>query len=744
MVDKLRVRLQLLGPFGVRLEGGPSEFVDLPAGRTRALLVYLAMQPGRCDTRERLATRLWGDGPDKQARQSLRQCILVLKKHLETLDLLQIERDSIALRHSSILVDAHEFEALAQSNQPADWEQAAELYAGPFLEGSNLNVEGFDDWVCGERVRLQSLAADVFEKCTTFHDQSREGARAILAAERLVALDRLRESSQRLLIHMLARYRGRDAALSHADAFTKLLREDLGVSPEAETRSLIAELKYYPASAVREIPIRDVASGRSSRADAPPRKIRRSGPAMLAWSIGSAAVSVALVLALLSYGTHSVSPGAGPAAPTKEGADDVSWRSPRLASNIAGETKALAAQAVQSIVVLPFTTDAPNDSPEARLASRLTEDLINDLSRAPNARVISPQTSRLYAGRRIDIAAIGAELGVHYAVEGSLRLEGASLRINAALTDVTTRLQVWSDRLDRDGADRRAVQDEITRGITRRLQINILAAEDRRRPPTQSEPGIADLLAKGWAATTRISMADKTTGADTYFEEVLGRDPDNVSALTGLAAFHIVGSAMFLSANDAAMLEKAEALLSRAINLNPYASLPYYYRGVLEKTRARSQAALEAFDHVLQLNPSYAPAYAQIGQILSRRGQLNEALEHVRYAIRLSPKDHNIGLWCLFGGEIELERGHDEAALEWLSRASDASPRSPFVQAALAAATALQGDRENAKRYAAEARKLAPWLTREAMIARLTGLSTPGSEPRRLIEGLRKAFAGEG
>jgi len=288
------------------------------------------------------------------------------------------------------------------------------------------------------------------------------------------------------------------------------------------------------------------------------------------------------------------------------------------------------------------------------------------------------------------------------------------------------------------------VQDEITRAITRRLQINIVAAEDRRRPPTQSEPGIADLLAKGWAATTRISMADKTTGADAYFEDVLSRDPDNASALTGLAAFHIVGTAMFLSANETAKLEKAEALLNRAIKLNPYASLPYYYQGVLEKTRARPQAALGAFNKVLQLNPSYAPAYAQIGQILSRTGQPNEALEHVRYAIRLSPKDHNMGLWCLFGGEIELELGHDQAALEWLSRASDASPRSPFIQAALAAATALQGDRESAKRHAAEVRKLAPWLTREAMIARLTGLSTPGSEPRRLIEGLRKAFADEG
>src|SRR6185503_12956643 len=70
MDDKLRVQLQLLGPFDVRLEGAPSQIIDLPAGRMRALLAYLAMQPGCRDTRERLAALLWGDGPDKLARQS--------------------------------------------------------------------------------------------------------------------------------------------------------------------------------------------------------------------------------------------------------------------------------------------------------------------------------------------------------------------------------------------------------------------------------------------------------------------------------------------------------------------------------------------------------------------------------------------------------------------------------------------------------------------------------------------------
>lgn len=80
MTGETSGRLQLLGRFGVTLHGPAPLALAMPAGRPRALLAYLAMQPGFADTRERLAALLWGDGPDKQTRQSLRQCLMVLKR----------------------------------------------------------------------------------------------------------------------------------------------------------------------------------------------------------------------------------------------------------------------------------------------------------------------------------------------------------------------------------------------------------------------------------------------------------------------------------------------------------------------------------------------------------------------------------------------------------------------------------------------------------------------------------------
>jgi tetratricopeptide (TPR) repeat protein len=302
---------------------------------------------------------------------------------------------------------------------------------------------------------------------------------------------------------------------------------------------------------------------------------------------------------------------------------------------------------------------------------------------------------------------------------------------------------VWTHRFERGKAESFAVQDEIARGIARHLHLEIIGEADRSAPPGAPKPGGAEiraLLARGWGAMLQIAAAGTSSGADRYFEAVLKRDPENVSALIGLGGYHATVVAMFLVAEPEPHLAKAEALLARAVEKSPNSSMAHYFQGVAHKTRARPKEALASFARTVELNPSFSLAYAQIGHVLSRIGRLPEALEHIGYAIRLSPRDPNLALWSLFGGQIELERGNDAAALDWLRRAHALDAKNPFIPASLAAALALSGDKAGAAEYAAKTRALAPWLTHDKMVERLLGLSTEEGKPRRLLEGLKKAF----
>ena len=765
MGEPARLRLHLLGRFAADVDGEPPRNVEMSGKLRRALLAYVAMQPSLAETRERLASLLWGESPDRQARQNLRQCLVDLRRDFAAvgLDPLIVDRATIALDPRLIAVDAREFLTLCGSDDLADLEKAISLYDGRLLDGLDLDIEAFRDWLGKERARLEPAAVLVFEKYVRRQDAAGNGSQAIRAAERLVGLDPLRESAQRLLIGVLARHGGRSVALAQAATLTALLRAELDADPEPETAALIKEIRNIsteplapviaqPATIERipeiEASPEDVAHAISSAFA--PAGLRPQSPSLFAksrwWAAGGvAAFSAAALLALVVQYREVTPPANESSAPKTTAPDQVAadptWRSPGIVPGIVANNAALANTGVYSIVVLPFNAETVDRKEEVVLAERIADDLINDLSRVPALRVIARQTSRLYAGRSVDVAAVGAELGVHYVVEGSIRLQDERMRINVALIDPTTRLQVWSDRFERDQTERFAAQNEIARSIARHLHLSVMAAEDRRRgPPGVGDPTVEDLLAKGWNGMVRIFELGTTSGADKSFEEVLRRQPTNGSAMLGLAGYKIGVVAMFAVPEREPHLTEADALLTRILKINPRSSMANYYSGLLYKMRGKPDQAIVAFRTVLEINPSFPPAYANVGHVLSRMGRPDEAMEHLRYAIRLSPKDPSMGIWSLYAGEIELERGHDQAALEWFRRAVEINPRSVFNHAALAAVLALRGEEAVAAKHAAMARDVAPWLTLDAMVERLTSLSANGAEPRRLIAGLRKAF----
>jgi DNA-binding SARP family transcriptional activator len=245
------LRLRLLGRFDVQPAGTASRTVEIPAQKQRAVLAYLAMRPDYAETRERLAALLWGDRTDAQARQSLRQCLLELKRGLGELaaKALIVEAKSIALDPRLVVVDARELQRLAETGATHAGTSAAvfvaelaALQSGPFLDGLQVDDEGFEQWTRIARADIDLTIASLVRGLEQAHAGC-EGALAVKAAERLVALNPLREDSQRLLLSILAHHRGREVALVRADTLVAMLRSKLDTDPEPATRDLIASIR---------------------------------------------------------------------------------------------------------------------------------------------------------------------------------------------------------------------------------------------------------------------------------------------------------------------------------------------------------------------------------------------------------------------------------------------------------------------------------------------------------------------
>jgi TolB-like protein len=132
------LRLNLFGRF--RAEDSLGKEISIKSRKARALLAYLALPPGKPRSREQLATLLWSDRGDDQARGSLRQALSGLRRDLgdSLAEALRIADDAVSLDPEHVVVE---------SRSPRD----------ELLEGLHINDPAFEEWLRDERLRLEDL-----------------------------------------------------------------------------------------------------------------------------------------------------------------------------------------------------------------------------------------------------------------------------------------------------------------------------------------------------------------------------------------------------------------------------------------------------------------------------------------------------------------------------------------------------------------------------------------------------------
>ena len=210
--------------------------------KARALLGYLAAQGGHAISRERLADLLWPYQGSEQARHSLRNCLLELRKALGPSAARYLVADFANCRIHDVVVDLDRFERLSRSLNRAELQAAAELYRGEFLADFDLDSEPLQEWLAAERDRTLALICDILQRLTAAYDAAGESDAAIHSGRRLVALDPLSEFGQRALMSAYARAGRRGEALRQYKSCAEILKRELRVAPDAETQALAHQL----------------------------------------------------------------------------------------------------------------------------------------------------------------------------------------------------------------------------------------------------------------------------------------------------------------------------------------------------------------------------------------------------------------------------------------------------------------------------------------------------------------------
>jgi TolB-like protein len=228
------LRLTLLGRFELQNADGA---VELRAAKDRALLAFLAVAPGKSQSRDRLAGLLWSEHDGRQARDSLKQALMRLRRALTSAGepILQADRQSVSLDRSAIDVDAAELQRLASETALDSLVQATALYRGPFLDDLTVSDPSFEEWQLMERQRLRELCERALARVMTDALAAKSLSVAAEAAKQMLTLDPLNEQGYRTLMLVHA---DEAQALRLYETLRERLHRELGIQPEPATGEL--------------------------------------------------------------------------------------------------------------------------------------------------------------------------------------------------------------------------------------------------------------------------------------------------------------------------------------------------------------------------------------------------------------------------------------------------------------------------------------------------------------------------
>ncbi|HVN76075.1 MAG TPA: protein kinase [Thermoanaerobaculaceae bacterium] len=312
--------------------------------------------------------------------------------------------------------------------------------------------------------------------------------------------------------------------------------------------------------------------------------------------------------------------------------------------------------AVPKIVVLPFENLGLSE--DGYFASGMTEEITSRLANVQGLGVISRTSAMQYEHTRKTVKQIGADLGVDYVLEGSVRWEHGQgkesrVRITPQLIRVADDTHIWADHYDRVLADVFAMQSEVAESVVKAMNVALLPRERTKLKEISTDDLEAyNLYLRGLEAQRGGYGRRDTEDALKMYQAAVDRDPRFAQALAGLAETQLL-MYFFYYDHSPERLAKGKELAERAVELRPdlaethIALGRYFIQGLRDYPRA-----LEEFAAALKIQPNLSAAHFGAGAALRRQGRWAQSAEEFSKAVEFDPKNFTplleFGASCVF------------------------------------------------------------------------------------------------
>lgn len=294
------------------------------------------------------------------------------------------------------------------------------------------------------------------------------------------------------------------------------------------------------------------------------------------------------------------------------------------------------------LAVLPFENLGSTE--DEYFADGMTEEITTHLAKLSGLGVISRTSSMAYKGTSKNTKTIGAELGVDYILEGTIRWDksGAThrVRINPQLIRVSDDTHLWVDTYDRVLDQIFKLQTEIAKEVASALNVKLLAPEQQALAawPTDNVEAYQYYL-RGKDAYYRATGRDGRDLAMQAFEKAVDFDPDFAAAHAWLARMY---SNDFFNDRNLENDPLAQAKHHADIALRKGGSEGHIAMGYYHYYGSRDyESALREFEMARKQEPNNSELLEAMGYVQRRQGDWATAAENLRQACELDPRSLN-------------------------------------------------------------------------------------------------------
>jgi serine/threonine protein kinase/Flp pilus assembly protein TadD len=358
----------------------------------------------------------------------------------------------------------------------------------------------------------------------------------------------------------------------------------------------------------------------------------------------------------------------------------------------------------KSIAVLPFQNLSDSKEDEY-FSDGITDDIIAQLSKISDLKVISRTSVMQYKGTSKNIRQIGKELDVGTVLEGSVRHAGNQVRIVAQLIDAKNEGHLWADTYDKEMIQIFAVQSDVAQKIAAVMQAKLSITDKSRIEKKQTENTDAyQLYLKGRFYWNKRRLDDVETAIE-FFRQAIEKDPTYALAYAGLASAYVVIPSYGIP--PAEWFAKAERTAVKALEIDSSLAETYTVLGEIAQDHYHDwPGAIKYFRRAIYLDPSYPTAHQWYSNTLMYLARLDEALAEIKKAQSLDPLSLIIN--NNMGEVLYLMRQYDEA-IEQFKNTMALDPNFPWSHLDLALVYEMQGRFDEAIAESKIAENLAGW-----------------------------------